>query len=426
MKVKFKKNFLIDELIWIIVIFQIMIGNLFKLTNIMSLIILFLIIISCSQNLKYYLYHNLFSLSLFFVIIIVFPFYSFLLSGGEIYTLFNNIFYVVTPMAMLIYISMCCNKKSAFLKEMLLKLSHLLNWWVIINLVVMIIQLNVNKGIYPNEVAYKDSISGLFGKYGTPTLTLFMSFVISYDFVLTHYKVDKRSKVLLFAIIISNIILASFNDNKAFYIVLPIYLASLWTVHKFEKITSYKRIRREILLFLELGIISGIGLLLLWLCVDYTRIGAFYNRIIHEITIGWEKMNLVQGSNERFGMIAFALSNKSKRFFGYGIGTSIWKQENAFGFIHFGQSDIGAFMVLGGIIFVFLISLYIFSIIKNIFKKNTISIILTLVLIVLGIYTQIFTSISMMACTTLFILTCWVVKSIELDRCYSKRSLYVY
>ena len=197
-----KKEFFIDEIIWALVLMQIMIGNMFKLTNILSLFILFFIIISCCKNLDYYLRKDILTLVHFILIVLIYPFFSFFLNGGKLYTLLNNVFYIITPMAMLLYISMCCNRKKIFLRKKFLKLDTIFNLWAIINFIVIVIQFIENKRLYSNEIAYKDSVSGLFGIYGIPILTLYICYIISYDLVLAKCKIKPSYYYIISVLII--------------------------------------------------------------------------------------------------------------------------------------------------------------------------------------------------------------------------------
>lgn len=420
MKLRLQRRYLIDDFIWGTVLFQIMLGNLLGITSIISIVILSLIFISCIQNIKYFIRQSVISLILFFSVILLYPFYSFMRNGGDIYILLNNIFNILTPLAMLLYISMCCNTKGNYLSEKLLESLPLLNGYAIVNIFVMLAQLVINRRIYSNDIVYKDSISGLFGRYGTPIISIFVSFIVIYDFVLLKRENNKSLRRQLVFIFIANIILAALNDNKAFYLILPVFIAFLWFISNYERAAKRKTLQDMVKLIIKIGLLFLAGILLLILLIRYTFVGDFYNRIIHEITIGWEKTNLVQGSNERFGMISFALMNTAIRYFGYGLGRYIWKQEYAFGFIHFGQNDIGVFLILGGLVFIVLLILYILSVFRQTFKRTLTAILATVVMIVLGIYTQIFTSPSMMGCVILFMLTCWFVLSLKRDKNMTK------
>lgn len=415
MKLRFRlnKKYLVDDFIFVLIIFQIMAGNLLGITNMLSIVLLALIIISCIQNITYYIGHAVGSIILFLIIILIYPFYSFVRFSGDIHILLNNIFYIITPMAMLLYIDGCCNRKGNYLRDKFLKLLPLLNGYAILNVFIMLIQCVVNRNRFSNKIEYMDSISGLFGKYGTPIIAIFVSFIVVYDLLLLKQQKSKILRMELVTILISNIILAALNDNKAFYLILLLFPLFLWFAINYEHAIDRNSIQRIIKMSIRIGALFVLGILLLQILINYTFVGEYYNRIIHEITIGWEKTNLVQGSNERFGMISFALQNMDTRYFGYGLGTSIWKQESMFGFAHFGQNDIGVFLILGGVIFVISLTLYFYLIFHHIFKRKIISLLAVVVLLILGIYTQIFTSISMMGCVILYILVCWFALLLE-------------
>lgn len=426
MVIKIRKGEMIDDLIWFLMLFQIMIGNYLGIWRVMSIVVLTLVIVSCIKDLKYFTKKGLFIFTLFLCCTLIYPFYSYQKDGGDPYILANNIYYIITPFSLVLYTAKSCTMRPGYTRRKLEGNLTLLNLYAIINIFVIIFQAVYNSRIYANSVEYWDSISGLFGKYGQPNITLFISAVILFDFLNLKFKNNNtlrysiKSKTIPAVLLISYMIFGALNDNKAFYLIFLLFAASLWFISKYEYAFKRNQLQRMLKLFVKIILIAVAGLVALAILINYTVVGDFYNTIMHEITMGWNKTNLVQGSNERIGIISYALANPEMRWDGYGLATTIWKKEYAFGFMHFGQSDVGVFVLLGGLIFMGLILLYLFFALKQMFKHTLVSIIGVIAMIVVGIYTQVFTTFTMMGCMILFLLVCWEAQLLQRDR----QSLY--
>lgn len=74
-----------------------------------------------------------------------------------------------------------------------------------------------------------------------------------------------------------------------------------------------------------------------------------FEKMQKEIMQGWEYGSRSHGSNERIGMIQFGLQDSSHVLKGYGVGQHTWTEPYLFGFWHYGQSDFGTFLCLGGV-----------------------------------------------------------------------------
>lgn len=413
MKIKIRKGEGLDELIWVIMMFQIMLGNFLGMTRVISLILLALIIVSCLRELSYFFRKGFCTLVLFLFCVIIYPIFSYYRDGGDPYILENNIYYIITPLAMLLYMAKSCNRRPQYVRKIVQGSMTLLNIYAILNIFVMLAQVILNKNVYSNEVTYWDSISGLFGQYGQPIITLFISAVILLNYLSLRYGYDlsvrekSRNKAVFLVLLVAYVLLAAFNDNKAFYLILLVFAGFVWLVTRFEHAIKRNTLTRAVKLFFKILLLACLAIIFLVILVRYTFVGDFYDKIMHEIMMGWTKTNLVQGSSERIGIISYALSDPDFRFLGYGIGTTIWKKEYAFGFMHFGQSDVGVFVLLGGLIFMGLIVAFLVNVFNQLFKRIVLSVAAALVMLVVGIYTQCFTNISMMGCIVLYMLICW-------------------
>lgn len=410
---------MLDDLIWVIVLFQIMLGNFLRITNILSLILFGLIVISFS-NIKFFIETKHIILFVSYICcVLIYPFCNYYKKGGDVKVLLNNIFYILTSLSILMYIVKLCIMRPSYIKEKMIRFYPLINFYAVVNIIVMIAQLIVNKKIYNNVTEYKDSISGLFGIYGTPICALYISFVVIYDYFLFKYY-KKNTMLFLFIVLFANLLLGLFNDNKGFYLVLIMFVGFTWFVINYGKITKKHPFQGRCKFFIKVLFVSSIMLVIFYYLKNYTNIGNFYDRIVHELTMGWNKTNLVQGSNERFGMISFALSSPQIRYFGTGLASIIWKKENAFGFAHFGQSDIGVFLILGGIAFCLILTVYLLVAFEILFNRFFMAAMAVIIMLVLGVYTQIFTNLSIMLCIALYIITCWIVLEIVNDNSTAK------
>ena len=394
-------------------LFQIMIGNFLGLSKIIGILVLILLLLSLIKDIRFYIKKQVLPTILFLCCTLVYPFFSFLKDGGDVYILINNIYYIIVPFALLLYTGMLCSTKMNYVKKRLERAVPLLNAYALLNIFVMTAQLVYNRGLYSNSVTYRDSISGLFGIYGQPNITIYITAVVLLDCFISMniagvihifgVKINFICKVIL----ISYMILAALNDNKAFYIIFILCVAYMWLISNYKYALQRNQLQRLINFLFKIVILILMCAILFFVLVNYTFVGDFYYRIIHEVTQGWNSTNLVQGSSERIGMISYALSNQEMRIDGYGLATTIWKQEFAFGFVHFGQSDMGVFIILGGLFFVTFIVAYIFCVINQILNSNFLAISGVVIMIIIGIYTQIFTTFTMMGCMILFLLCCW-------------------
>lgn len=418
MTIKIRKGEAIDDLTWLLMLFQIMIGNYLGIWRWMSIIVLAVVIISCIKDIKYFT-QKFELLILFLCSTIAYPLYSYFKNGGDPYILMNNIYYIITPFALLLYMAKTCTISPDYTRRKLENSLPLLNTYALINIFVMVFQLLFNGNTYTNSVAYKDSISGLFGIYGQPNITLYASAIILLDFLFMKYKRSIKAhlviplRTMFIIIFVSYMILAALNDNKAFYMIFPLYAALVWFISRYEHAVKRNQLNRMTTLFFKILMISVLCIITLALLINYTFVGEFYDRIMHEINQGWNKTNLVQGSSERIGIISYALANPEMRYDGYGLATTIWKKEYAFGFKHFGQSDVGVFILLGGLLFISLVLLFVFFVLKQIFKYKMIALLGTIAMLLVGIYTQIFTTFTMMGCMILLLLVCWEAEMIE-------------
>lgn len=416
MKIRFNEKYLLDEIIWCVMLFEIMFGNLLHLSNSISVCLLFLIFISCIKDIKLYTGKQLMCILSFVIYTMIFPIYNFLNHGGSEIKLMYNVFAIVTPAAMLLYITKSCSTKENYIFNKLFEMKYIINAYAIANIVVMILQIFTNRSVYSNKTEYWDSISGLFGKYGTPAASLFVSFVVAYDYIFYKYAQDKKLKSYIWFIVICNFLISAFNDNKTFYLILPVFMVCTQLIIGNVKAIKNNTLQRYIKFFFKicLAIVVGISTLIILGNIPFIR--HFYNQIEYTINLGWKSTNMLgaEGSSERFGMISYALNNPNIRDSGYGIGRLSWKEQNGLGFVHFGISDIGTFFILGGWEFIIVLVVFVWISLTQLFKGKLMIFSFTFLLIALGVYTQLFTEVNLMGCIVLYLSICWCVKRMKL------------
>ena len=161
MKIRFNEKYLLDEIIWCVMLFEIMFGNLLHLSNSISVCLLFLIFISCIKDIKLYTGKQLMCILSFVIYTMIFPIYNFLNHGGSEIKLMYNVFAIVTPAAMLLYITKSCSTKENYIFNKLFEMKYIINAYAIANIVVMILQIFTNRSVYSSKTEYWDSISGL-------------------------------------------------------------------------------------------------------------------------------------------------------------------------------------------------------------------------------------------------------------------------
>ena len=120
--------------------------------------------------------------------------------------------------------------------------------------------------------------------------------------------------------------------------------------------------------------------------------------------------NSVVGGGERFGIIFYALNGNVNKAVGEGIGKYYWQQEYAFGYSHYGISDMGTFLCLGGCILVILLLIFVYVNMEDVFQNFIVSISILIMVLFLMVYTQLFTASSATISLMLFLMLCSIQK----------------
>ena len=272
----------------------------------------------------------------------------------------------------------------------------------LLNLIIVSIQVQGNSFMIKQQWLqlnpyYKDHCSGLFGYNGTHGLTVFSIFVMYFNLRVAENKELKNNKRgLLYGFIILTEIwmlyVSRLNDNMAYFMILPLFVLLYFYFRirresKNIRTRISKIIKNSILIVLIVIIALIIPAIREFVFVKvYERINMFLFTDIYE----------VRGSNERLAIVIQSLQNGKGFFWGEGLGVMRFASEGYGGFIHFGLSDIGPFILLGGIWFYILYSLMYCRFVEQIAVSKRIRIsdriIVLSVIMILSVYTGIFTN----------------------------------
>lgn len=429
MTFKISKKDFIENLILIGIILQIFIVRWLDYTIFFSYVMVSLLFFHFVKNLKRYTKLLYIWISLCLIIVYVLLNTKFL--GMLPNVLSNNLKMILPSIFILPFLSYMFVYKRQLIKKFLLKNIFLFNLYYIINIPIIILELNGMvwlAGMHPSNVSYtliEDMGSGLLGYYGTPILGLFFAFMTVYNlYYSNHIKNKKNRKIfniynsVMFTCMIW---LSTQNDNKGAIFIAFVFIG----VYTFFTNSSYynkKLISRltDISKYF-IGVVSG-GCLLFLIISKIPSLNSVFVALVARVQEGINLGIKATGSAERIGSLVFILTDVSHKCFGYGIGNFGWRQPNAFGFYNFGQSDLSVLIILGGIVFLFLLLMTLFLVLLFSSKKIFLSVILVLFFVILNIYTQVITEPSSMY---IFILFCFVcIQSIGLKHNITRKEGY--
>ena len=265
----------------------------------------------------------------------------------------SNFLMYLYPMAYAFYIRNVCVNKPHIITNCFKKGFYIFNAVILINFIVLYIQIifpySINAVRTITEVTYyKDLISGLFEYCSVHLLNLFFIFIILYNYEYSKRISDIKQKKVIFGyilfLLINEMIISNLNDNKMFF---PVFLVVIFVKIVYELNNANKLSMKKIL--------SIIGIIALVLLVAYIIISPVRN-YVDETIIGLFERVLTQrentnGSAERVAIFFYALIQGSTWLYGKGLGTAKLYTSGYCGFAHFGQSDLGSALMLGGMAF---------------------------------------------------------------------------
>lgn len=402
----------IDSIILWILVLSTLIFRYLGLTSKINVLLIFLIFVSVVLNCISFLKDG----SLLCIICIVgYFFYNFYSLGGSISVCLYNLSQVIPSFLAIIYVFNLLKRRKDFLLDFLNQKVTLFNIYMYISIPFILLQANgqywlagnSNGAVNPLGI---DLICGLFGFNGTPMMALFVAFamVLNFDYYCFRCKESQKSLFLLLVIplFIFYSVLPLFNDNKGYYIVLLLFFFLYFVSLKFGRVSTTNHFESY---FKRIGIVylliaAFIAVSITLLQIEPIRIT--FEKMQKEIMQGWEYGSRSHGSNERIGMIQFGLQDSSHVLKGYGIGQHTWTEPYLFGFWHYGQSDFGTFLCLGGVALLIILFFSIFISFTGIVKSFFLSLLVVVSFVIMSIYTQLFTVISLTVSLLLMIILC--------------------
>lgn len=326
-------------------------------------------------------------------------FFSMIYGGNNSNTL-SNIRSMGYSLFSLYILAIVINRNDVLVFEMLKKRICFFNIVLILNTIVVALQAKgtgfmIKSSWLQQNPYYDDQVAGLFGFNATSQLGMYTVFVALLN--LAYCKCDmkragKKLIILMYTFFMVGImaVLSKYNDNAGYYIVLVMYLG-LYLAFDVLFMTKKADIK-----FAKVG---GYVLLMIIALIAFLNIPAtkavldkyLRNRI--EVMIHFQSSGMT-GSNERLYQVQYGLSQLEGWIVGKGFGTAKLIQADAYGFLHFGISSMGGYIILLGIWFFLLYTLMYSTILTRMATyshgKNIIHMISFVVMILFAMYISVY------------------------------------
>lgn len=264
--------------------------------------------------------------------------------------LFTNIMNLMTPTLICISMSALVFIDKDRFKKLILSRVTLLNVWWVINLILVAIQvagvpLFIKSSWMERNSFYQDLCCGLFGYNRTHELAFFSCMILVCN--LHVYSVKKKKVFLIYTLLTeaAMLVCSYFNDNTAFFILLPLVLVMYFVLEDLKKKTGFiKRLARCLLYVLIVTIIIAILLQIPAIRQVYDD----YIQVRINALIFYNKLG-VAGSNERAAIVEYAFRQPETWRVGSGIAGDLLGEHMNHGFKHFGLSSMGIMLCLTGV-----------------------------------------------------------------------------
>lgn len=262
----------------------------------------------------------------------------------------TNLLNILTPTVACISMSTLMIWKKDDFKRFLFSRGKLLNIWWLLNLIILMVQesgmpLFIKSQWLANNKFYPDLCCGFFGYNRTHELAFFSCMILVCN--LRMYTQSKRKSLLVYTVITETamLIMSYFNDNTAFFILLPVVLI-LYLVLSDAKHNN-GIVKKALRIFMYIILVIGVIVLL----IQIPLINKIFNEYIMERINAFllYKQHGFSGSNERLAIIGYAFRQPRVWRFGLGIGSDLLSEHVAYGFRHFGISSMGTILFLVGI-----------------------------------------------------------------------------
>ncbi len=349
--------------------------------------------------LKYSFYYAKESFSFWFLLFMLYPFLNYMILGGSVRNLARNMYRLDKGILLILFFCILAALREDLLEKFLREGFLLFNAFALANCAVLLRQIGGDfrlTALRTGDLSqyYKpDLMSGLFGLYGTPCLAFFSVFIILYNLYISEYYFQGTAKALvrLYDLALAGAFMwfSVRNDNKGFFIIAAIYAVIL----AYALTVSRTYLEEPQIRWLKIA-----GSILLLAAVIAVAAAAAYNRLelfqkvvdmmIRKLQEG-SGGNAARGGGERIGMLMFMLEEPSRIPFGYGLGQYYTANQTALGFQHFGQSDFGAFLCLGGLVYMVLIGVFLVSAFDSAVRHSALALMISASYMIFAVYTQV-------------------------------------
>jgi hypothetical protein len=331
----------------------------------------------------------------------------------------KNLMTIVKVIVMESGILMFANNRNFNFYLAMKKSFYLFNFWGILNMIVLMVQINV-KGFMMQSAwlsmnsYYEDLCAGLFGFNGTHRLGIYMTFLFVYNLYIAEFETPqkvtkKRLYIYNFALLGWHFVLSTKNDNMALYILTVLFFASyvFMDMHwrNYSVLVNIAKWSKYIL--------AGVVAVVVVFSISSTRefiLDGVITRISKLGTVTSSSRS--SGSTERLSILLYSFENG----FGYRMGKGIgyWPlggddgQNISGGFTHFGLSSMSSMVYLLGVWFYLFFVIWTSKIYQGLCKKNDKIwfIVIFLIMLFLTFYTSNLTSapisVSLMLLFTVF------------------------
>ena len=339
---------------------------------------------------------------------------------GDVF--WSNILMLFYPLLDIFFVGWYSKKYQFSMIRMLKKIVIPVNVYMWINIIVMLIQMRgtyfmVGYSDWENP-AYWDLISGLFGYSTTHVVCMFTTGVILYDLVEIKLLKGNSKLYMKFNIILLIIVsswMAIINDNIAFFIVAPLSIMC-WIFFS----TNLKRVSKFLKICLACLTIVLLTSVTFTIAPDIRTF--LYKEILYKFIgvfqVAQSGNNITHGSMERIAQIIYGLNVLNGWKLGAGFNKVGLFHNGYFGFAHFGNANAGGMVCLGGIWSWLALCLVYSENISSFLKVNKKSVIVfcfsIVFVILLSIYTTLFTDVSIALSAYFIVVVFWYANRLNI------------
>ncbi len=292
---------------------------------------------------------------------------SIIFGSGNQYLVSNLIRWLKPLIVLLSIIILDSNSKYDF-RSALKSYFYLLNFFWIVNLIIVSIQCTGNGFMIKQEWLasnwyYPDHCAGLFGANSTPKLSLFTVFMSIYnlDFA-KEISSSYRRKCMYIYIFVTDmwmLYISTLNDNKTLFVLLPVYLLAYYIIHATNEtiVKNFYKFAKSapVILLIAFALIIIINHIATMTSFIQDYVIESVARLVTFGNVG------TTGSIERVTIATDAIKAGYGLLLGKGLGAasvSEYLSGDYLGYKHFGMSSLGNMTTLGGIWFYLSVCLF--------------------------------------------------------------------